>query len=222
MIGKLGGLIDPDKDCKMTRDEKGVKITVPGKLHTLAAQIVDKKNQPVKNAPRMLSPVQGDFVAHVRVVGDMRPGTASVPHPKTGKSLPITFHGAGIVLWQDKDNYIRLERTCGTAGGPTLVNRLLVEVCKDGKEAGRPYYIDVPEGPMSVAMLRKDGQIRCLFGNDGKSWTVLQEIAAEFPDKLQVGLPAVNISKKPFTAQFENFVLLDDKDKIAEEFKIKE
>ena len=85
------------------------------------------------------------------------------------------------MLWQDKDNYIRLERTCGTAGGPTLVNRLLVEVYKDGRESGRPYYIDVPEGPMSVMMLRKDGHIRCLFSNDGRSWTILQEIAAEFP-----------------------------------------
>jgi regulation of enolase protein 1 (concanavalin A-like superfamily) len=223
-LGRLGSLIDPDKDCTMTRNENGVKITIPGKLHTLSPQLVDRKTKKAtKNAPMMLSPVQGDFLIHVRVVGNMRPGTESVPDPtKVGKNLPITFNGAGIVLWQDKDNYIRLERTTGTTGGPTLVYRLLVEVCKNGKEAGRPYYIDVPDGPMSVAMIRKDGGIRCLFGNDGRQWTVLQEIAEEFPDKLQIGLLGVNISKKPFTAQFENFVLLDGKDMAGEEFRIKE
>jgi S1-C subfamily serine protease/regulation of enolase protein 1 (concanavalin A-like superfamily) len=217
-LKKLGELVDPDKDCKMARDAKGIKITIPGKLHTLSPQIVDKKNKAIKNAPMTLADVSGDFFMHVRVTGDMRPGTDAPLDPKNGRRLPITFQGAGIVLWQDRDNYIRLERTCGTAGGPTLVTRLLVEVCKDGRESGRPYYIPVPEGPMSLMLIRKDGHIRCLFGNDGKKWTILQEIAAEFPDKLQVGLLGVNISKKPFTAQFEDFVLIDDKDKVAEEF----
>jgi len=221
-LGRLGPLNDPDKDCTLARDDKSLKITIPGKLHTLSPQILNKKKQATKNAPMVLAPVQGDFIAHVRVVGPMRPGTDSVPHPGTGKALPITFNGAGLVLWQDKDNYIRLERTCGTAGGPTLVYRLLVEVCKDGKESGRPYYIDMDEGPMSVAMFRKDGQIRCLFGNDGKQWAVLQEIAADFPDKIQIGLLGVNISKKSFTAQFEDFVLVDGKDMKSEDFKIKE
>ncbi len=217
-LKKLGELVDPDKDCKMVRNDKGIKITIPGKLHTLSPQIVDKKNKAIKNAPMTLANVSGDFFMHVRVTGDMRPGTDTLLNPKNGRHLDITFQGAGIVLWQDRDNYIRLERTCGTAGGPTLVTRLLVEVCKDGRESGHPYYIPVPEGPMSLMLIRKDNHIRCLFGNDGKKWAILQEIAAEFPDKLQVGLVGVNISKKIFTAQFEDFVLIDDKDKVAEEF----
>ncbi len=218
-LEKLGPLQDPDKDCQLSKDDNGVTISVPGKLHTLSPQITDKKNVAVKNSPMTLAPVEGDFLAHVLVTGDMRPGTDAVKHPKTGKALPLTFHGAGLVLWQDKDNYVRLERTCGTAGGPTLVTRLLVEVCKNGRESGRPFYIDVPEGPMSLMMIRKDGRIRCLFSNDGKSWKIMQELAAEFPEKVQVGLAATNISKKPFKAQFQEFALVEDKDKIAEEFR---
>lgn len=215
---KLGPLQDPDKDCKLAFEGPKIKITVPGKLHTLAPQIVDKKNKAIKNAPMTLAKVDGDFLIHVRVTGDMRPGASQLKHPKTGKDIGLTFQGAGIVLWQDQDNYIRLERTCGTAGGPTLVTRLLVEVVQGGREAGRPYYIDVPEGAMALMMVRKGGATRCLFSNDGKRWAMLREIAADFPAKIQVGLLAVNISKNPYTAQFEDFALLDDRDKIAEGF----
>ena len=44
-LAKLGPLVDPDKDCKMVRDDKGVKITVPGKLHSLAPQIRGQEEQ---------------------------------------------------------------------------------------------------------------------------------------------------------------------------------
>ena len=213
---KLGPLQDLDKDCALDKEGKGLKITVPGKLHTLSPQLTDKKGKAIKNAPMTLAAVSGDFVLHVKVTGEMRPGIDQLANPKSGKSLGLTYMGAGIVLWQDANNYVRLERSVGTAGGPILVTRLLVEVCKDGHEAGRPYYIDVPEGPMSVMLVRYKGHIRCLFSNDGKKWTVLQELAAEFPEKLQVGLLAVNISKKPLTAEFQDIALIEDSDKVAE------
>lgn len=213
---KLGPLQDPDKDCKLDKEGKGLKITIPGKLHTLSPQLSDKKGKAIKNAPMTLAAVDGDFVLHVKVTGEMRPGIDQLANPRTGKPLQLTYMGAGIVLWQDQNNYVRLERSVGTAGGPTVVTRLLVEVCKDGREAGRPYYLDVPEGPMSVMLVRYQGHIRCLFSNDGKKWTMLQELAAEFPEKLQVGLLGVNISKKPFTAEFQDFALIEDKDKVAE------
>ena len=218
-LKKLGELIDPDKDCVEVRDKKGVKITIPAKLHTVSPQIVDKKNKPIMNAPRLLAPITGDFLMHVRVAGSMRPGTEPLKDPK-GRSLGIAFQGAGIVLWEDQNNFVRLERTCGTAGGLTLVSRLLVEVYKDGKESGH-FYHDVPDGPMNLMMARKDGAIRCLFSNDGKKWSVMRELAADYAPKVQVGLIGVNMSKKVFIAQFEDFALIEDKDKIAEEFGIK-
>ena len=97
------------------------------------------------------------------------------------------------------------------------MHRLLVEVYQNGQEAG-VFYHDVPEGPMSLMMVRKDSHIRCLFSNDGRKWSVMRELAADFPAKIQIGLIGVNMSKKIFTAQFEDFALVEDKDKIAEEF----
>jgi hypothetical protein len=214
-LSKLGPLIDPEKDCQLIRTDKSVQILVPGKLHTLSPQISDRKNKPVLNAPMSLAQVAEDFLIHVRVAGEIHPGADPVIDPWTRRPMKITYQGAGIVLWKDKRNFIRLERCCGTAGRPTLVTRILIEVYKDGREVGRPYYLNVPEGPMSVMMVRKEGRIRCLFSQDGRRWAALREIAAEFPGPLSVGLLAVNMSTKPLTAQFEDFVLVEGKDEVG-------
>jgi S1-C subfamily serine protease len=217
-LGRLGPLTDPDKDCKEARTDKGITIDIPGKLHTLSPQLRDKKNRPVANAPTVLAPIDGDFLAHVRIAGEIRPGSEPCQGP-SGRRIPFAIQGAGLLLWQDKDNFLRLERSCGTTGGLTLVNRLIVEVCKDGREAGQ-IYLDVPAGPLQVMLLRKDGHLRCLFSSDAKEgWTVFKELAVDFPSKVSVGLSAFNTAKKPFSARFEDFVLLDDSSKFDDELK---
>lgn len=209
-VARLGTLQDPAGDCKLEKAEKAVKITVPGTLHTLAPQLKDKAGKAVKNAPMAVTEVKGDFVAHVRVGGDIRPGADPTTDPR-GKRLPITYQGAGLVLWQDQDNYVRLERGKGTAGGTSLVSRILVEVCADGLEAEPPYYIDVADGPISVMILRAEGRVMCLFQEEGsEKWKVFRPLGTRFPEQVKVGVVAVNISKKPFTAELEDFVLIED------------
>jgi S1-C subfamily serine protease len=216
-LGKLGPVIDPDKDCQVVRDDKGIKITIPGKLHTISPQIRDRKNQPVHNAPMALAEIEGDFLAHVRVAGEMQPGNEAASDPK-GRRLPLCVQGGGLLLWQDKDNFLRLERSCGTSSGSlTVINRLILEVCKNGQDAGRSY-VDIDRGPLHVLLLREKGQIRCLFSNNPKEgWKAFKELAVDFPAKVSIGVSAFNTSKKPYTAQFEDFVLVDDKDKFDDE-----
>ena len=218
-IDKLGSLVDPDKDCKLSKSDKGLTISIPGKLHTHAPQFKNKQGKPVNNAPMALAKISGDFLIHVRVAGEMHPGLDPASDARTGRPLPLSFQSGGIVLWQDKDNFIRLERSCGTVEGSLLANRLLVEIYRNGKEVGEPHYLDVPAGPMSLMMFRKSGHLRCLFSKDDKKWAILQEIAAEYSNDLQIGLVGVNMSKKPFTAEFDHFLLIDDPKEIPEEFK---
>lgn len=218
---KLGPLIDPDKDCKLTKSQKTVKIEVPGKLHTLSPQLIDKKKG-VLNAPMTLATVEGDFLMHVHVGGVQAPGTTPLSSPKTKRQLPYAFQSAGIVLWEDADNFIRLERaTQVERGSATNSNKLLVEVYKGGKLIGEPFYLDVPADELSLMMMRYKGQIRCLFSMDGKKWAALQTIAETYPGKIKVGLAAVNLSKNALTAEFEQFILLDEneKNKLDEEIQ---
>ncbi|HVG48999.1 MAG TPA: hypothetical protein VM899_12805, partial [Rubellimicrobium sp.] len=57
----------------MSRDEKGLKITVPGTLHINSPELKSK------NAPMAVADVEGDFSAQVKIPGDLRPGAAPVP-----------------------------------------------------------------------------------------------------------------------------------------------
>lgn len=193
---KLGALIDPAKDCKMSRDEKGLSITVPGKLHINSPELKSK------NAPMALADVDGDFIAQVKISGDLRPGSEPV------RRSPFTFHGAGLLLWEDQNNFMRLERCAGTQGsrGLTLAHRVLIETCKGGRPAGHGY-IDVPEMELYLRIERRKGSLRCFFGPDGKKWIALKPLAIEFPEKLKVGISASNTSKKEFPARFEEFIL---------------
>ncbi len=60
--------------------------------------------------------------------------------------------------------------------------------------------------------------MRCLFSPDGRSLVTFRDLEQEFPGKVQVGLTASNVLRRPFSAQFQDFVLFDDKDKLAEQF----
>ncbi len=194
--------ITNSKDCTSSRDRKSVTISVPGTVHLLSPEL--KK----KNAPMMLGEIEGDFVARVKVAGEFRPGTESA-----GK-LPLAFHGAGLLLWQDNNNYVRLERTAGTTrSSPVLLTRILVEVCSNGKPTA-PFYMPVPEGPLYLQFVRIHSDLYCMFGPDGQKWISLQKLAAEFPDKVKVGLTAANTSKKAFAAKFEEFKVIKPTGKV--------
>jgi len=220
----LGPLIDPDKDCKLIKDEDNakVKIEIPGKLHTNSPYVVTRRNKklPLHNAPMSLAEVEGDFAAIVEVTGDIRPGSAT-PKDRQGNTLPFTYQGGGLIVYQDKNNFFRLERA-GSVIIDSLqpLNRLLIEAVKDGKEATGGYiYLDVPDRNILLILIRRKGRVRCLFSPDGgSSLAVFREFDLDLPAKVKVGLSAVNISAKPYTATFENFTLVNDATKIDSEF----
>jgi len=220
----LGPLIDPDKDCKLVKDEDSakVKIEIPGKLHTLSPYVVTRRNKklPLHNAPMTVTEVEGDFAAIVEVTGEIRPGT-STPKDRQGNTLPFTYQGGGLIVYQDKDNFFRLERAASVIiDGLQPVNRLLIEAVKDGKEPSGGYiYLDVPDRPILLILIRRKGRVRCLFSPDGgNSLAVFREFELDLPPKVKVGLTAANISAKPYTATFENFALVNDATKIDSEF----
>src|SRR5262245_66056238 len=86
-----------------------VRIDLPGKLYTISPEIQVRKNVPVHNAPMTLADVDGDFLAQVSVVGEMNPGD-KLPRDRPVRDIGFTFQSAGIVLYQDKNNFMRIER----------------------------------------------------------------------------------------------------------------
>jgi regulation of enolase protein 1 (concanavalin A-like superfamily) len=161
--------------------------------------------------------VEGDFLAYVKVDGDIDPGLDPPADPR-GRRLPITFQGAGLLLYQDKENFVRLERAC-TAVGASLVRELLVEVVRGGQEIDYSYIAlpGDPSAPLDLFLIRRKGRVQCLFGHGGRSLLGFREFSLDYPARVKVGLMASNLSRNPVTVRFSDFFLLDDKLKLAEE-----
>jgi S1-C subfamily serine protease/regulation of enolase protein 1 (concanavalin A-like superfamily) len=211
----LGPLIDchkqPVKDCKLQRDANSLTIEVPPGVRLLSNEV------DLRNAPMTLADVVGDFVAQVRVTGTMIPGT-DAPKIK-GKIPPGTFQGAGLLLWQDTKNYIRVERSVSNKRGQVVLStKALVEIIKGGKSLAS-FYVDIPDGPLYLRLQRINGALSFLFGLDGRNWITSRKLAVTFPAKLRVGLVACNLSKQPLSAQFEEFVLITEKKDMTDPMK---
>jgi S1-C subfamily serine protease len=226
-IAKLGPLVedgDPktENECELTKDEKNhlITISIPAKhVASLSPTVKNKESKPVHNAPRTLTEVEGDFAAFVEVSGDINPGLDAIRDPR-GRNLKICHQSGGLLVYQDKDNFMRLERACRTVGVIQL-RELLVEVVRHGTEKAY-YYIPLPgdpKAPMILFVVRSGDRFQCLFSfDDGRSMGVFRQFTLDYPAKIKIGLCASNLSKKPLTAKFESFVLVDDESTLAEEF----
>jgi serine/threonine protein kinase len=221
----LGPLVDPDKDCRFARDENGRALTIeiPGdRLHTLAQELVTEadKKKPLHNAPMTLAPIEGDFAAVVLVTGEFSP-SLTLPEDREGNDISSTFQSAGLLLYKDKDNFIRFERTSGVAvGSMQPSHKVLFQAVKDGKQKDSLTYPLRPESPAYLFMLRRKGLVICGLAPDLATPPIqIKEVPLDLPSQLKVGLSASNISATPITASFENFALLSDVSSVAAKFR---
>ena len=81
-----------------------------------------------------------------------------------------------------------------------------------------PIYLDLPEVDLHLVMVRRKGRLQCLFGPELNDLVAFREFAVDFPAKVKVGLSASNISKTPFDATFEDFILVDDSTILDKQF----
>src|SRR5262249_15078624 len=182
------GLIGAPWDCQFLADGTGMTMTIPPTLHVLSPDLN------LKNAPRLMAEVSGDFVAMVRVPGRILPGTKSVA------KLPYTYQAAGLLLWQDENNYLRLEKASSFSEGK-LRSLVFLELCRENKVTSI-FPREVREGELTLKFERRGSEIRCAYSPDrGRTWLELKRQNAPFPNTLAVGVSASNASPKPFSAR---------------------
>ena len=191
-----GQVVDPDGDCnvELDRSEGKVRISVPGKTHLLSAEIGQI------NAPRILRGIKGDFDLSVRIAGTKHPRG----RPTTTMYSP--YHGAGLVIWQDEGNYVRLEIATDLEHGRErpYVN---FEYRKEGALAvsrGMRNW----DGSNQLRLMRRGDEIIASFGPDGVQWSSFPPLTVKLNDRLKVGVTAINSSSKRLTAELEGFVVL--------------
>jgi hypothetical protein len=202
--------VNLDGGSKLTHQPGFSTLDLPG-----GTPMVNAPQYKLYNAPGALIRVDGDFAAAVRVTNDFDPG-GEVVALANGRKLPFTFQGAGLLIWQDEKNFVRLERCKGSDGRLGLIHRVLIEVYKGGREAGIHYTPALPERPTVLGAIRKGGSLRLLFATGPDRLAVFQELAIDFNREVYVGVSAANLSKRPFQAKFEDFTLRGLDGKVVE------
>jgi hypothetical protein len=190
LIPGWGQVTDPDGDCAVTLDGRKVVIKVPGKLHDLSP------TQGRINAPTVLADIGGDFLAQVKVPGDIHPKGES---KRAGK--PATS-GAGLLVWQDDQHYLRLERTA-YCREKTLITEVNFQLRKgEGRPMNLAYRI--PAGTCYLRLHRWKGKLYALVSPNGITWDdSIPPQSDPFASSIKVGVVAVNSDSQPFAAQLE-------------------
>ena len=189
--------VDPDRDSKFELEprEGRVSITVPGKAHILSAEIGRV------NAPRIVRDIKGDFDVSVQVTGTTHPGG------KPTTNLYPPYHGAGLLIWQDQDNYVRLEIAADLQHGKPRPYVNFEQRIQGALAVSSG--IRNTDGSNQLRIRRRGDEIYASFGPDGLRWTSFSPLTAKLNDRLKVGVSAINSSTKPFTAEFAGLEALE-------------
>jgi regulation of enolase protein 1 (concanavalin A-like superfamily) len=188
-----GVLSDPDGDCEISIAKDKVKITVPGKAHDFAAELKRW------NSPHILTPASGDLIVEVKVSGELKPDkNSAIPGRRP-------YHGAGLLLVKDRDNYVSLHRGVVYLdnGARHYAN---FELRKDGELTISRYELGIDDQDTYLRVERRGDKFYALASHDGVRWKVYEEpITVDFPAELRVGVVAVSSSDVPLQCSFENF-----------------
>jgi regulation of enolase protein 1 (concanavalin A-like superfamily) len=193
-VSGWGGLIDPDGDCKFTIEMGSLRMGLPGSDHSLGYE------RGVMNAPRTIRGVEGDFIAQVEVSGSFPAGATSL------LSNRRPFHGAGLLVWLDEKNYIRLERAELVFDGQNM-SYANFECRTDGEfvRKGDASELPLPEGPMHLRLERRGSTLLGEVSSDGVHWTAMKPITIELPQQVSVGVVASHNTSSPFEPEFKSF-----------------
>jgi regulation of enolase protein 1 (concanavalin A-like superfamily) len=187
-----GTAIDPDGDCKIQQAGRVLTIAVPGTLHDLSPSL--KK----WNTPRLLREVESDFIVKVKIVGDFKPrGRSTKP-----KGEPQ--NRAGLLIWRDGDNFIRLERSAVFRNGKVSSFALFEERASQHRNENTAV---LTPGTAFLSMERKGNRLTASVSNDGRQWHKFKPLEITWSGPLQVGLEADNSAAEPFSVRFEEFSL---------------
>jgi regulation of enolase protein 1 (concanavalin A-like superfamily) len=206
-----GRVIDPWRDCDVSLDPEHdrLNIEVSGTPHVLSAEVP----QLPMNAPRVVDRVRGDFTASVRVLGRLEPGRSRTTHYDP-------YHGAGLIVWQDSSTYLRLERAVGFIQGRNhpYINYEL----REGGRLAVSHGITIADRSLFLKLQRQGFAFSAWYSHDGRRWVELGTVNANFAERVEVGVVAVNSAKQPLAAELEELRVEDPQGSIARDYAVPE
>ena len=130
-----------------------------------------------RTAPHMLQPIEGDFQIETRVMFD----------PKDD------YQGAGLFVYKDADNYLRLERAFGGVGGSGSGIRFDARTKDEYKAITTPDQAVTAAKTVDLKLIRIGKKFIAFWRLDEESeWKEVGEFDSDYPDTVQVGIIACN------------------------------
>jgi regulation of enolase protein 1 (concanavalin A-like superfamily) len=202
-----GRVLDPWRDCDVSLDPEHDRLTiqVPGTPHVLSAEVP----QLPMNAPLVVRRIRGDFTAGVHVLGRLEPGRLRTTHYDP-------YHGAGLIVWQDASNYLRLERAVGFINGRRhpYINYEL----REGGRLAVSHGITTEDRPLFLKLRRQGVEFSAWYSHDGRRWDQLGRVDATFAERVDVGVVAVSSSKQTLSAELEGLSVDDPQGSMARDY----
>jgi hypothetical protein len=152
------------------------------------------------NCPRLLRGVEGDFVAQVRVGGNV--STPPGVHGYRRAGLILTAGVTGIGVYRVTSGVVE-EKALGRTHVPPLcfdtarglgVTRYFL----GGPDLGKPAYLRLE---------RRGNRLDVAFSLEGRKWTSAWTEISDLPRKLKVGVFAEATAPGTFKAEFDHFRL---------------
>jgi WD40 repeat protein/serine/threonine protein kinase/regulation of enolase protein 1 (concanavalin A-like superfamily) len=195
--GAWGTFEDPDEGCAFKLEGGALALTVPGSAHVLDIE------RGKMNAPRVLRPVEGDFIVQMKVGGKFDPR-----RPSTFTSAP--YHGAGFFIRQDDNNYLRLERACFW-NGREHVPYANFEVRANGRldRFGTATVLTRLDNDKDawLKLERRGNDFKAYASQQAGKWQELGMKTMTAPQRLEVGVAAINSALESFTPRFSGLEL---------------
>lgn len=151
-----------------------------------------------RTAPRLLKAIEGDFQIEVRVAFD----------PKA------IYQGAGILVFHDDKNYLRLERGFGGVGGGDNGIRLDARTAEDYTTLTTPAEIPTESKSVDLKIVRSEKLFLAFWRLDENSeWKEVGEFESNYPASIRVGIIGCNTAA-PISAEFSGIKLLPFQPKV--------
>lgn len=184
-----GKIIDPKGDCSVEEIAGAVSMTVVGR-HDLSIELAQGMD-----APRVMREIDGDFIAMVKIDGAFRatgPSTVATRRP---------YMGAGLLLWQDEKNYVRLEHASVDVNGQVF-DYLAFEERRDGATRMAHSQLGLKSDPVRLRLERRNGRLYGAAAYDAQHWVGYPPLEINMPAKVQLGVAAISSSAVPFVPEF--------------------
>jgi regulation of enolase protein 1 (concanavalin A-like superfamily) len=189
-IPGFGTVVDPDGDCGFA-DRVKLTIKVPNTLHGLTYR--PEPGQSKLNAPRLVQDVKGDFQFAIKVLA------FPITKTKASTSGRPCHLSAGLLVWQDDRNFMRMERA-GSAGLPQPF--VFLERFENGQSAWRKK-LSIENKDTYLRVTRTGDTFTFENSEDGQDWNKIQTEDAKLPEQVKTGVHAINSSIEVFSPTIE-------------------